>query len=56
MGLKEKKLKENGFESIIKTVGLSKKVQVGAYSQKTNADAMLAKLKAKGFNGFITYS
>lgn len=52
----QKKLKENGFESIIKTVGVSKKVQVGAYSQKVNADAMLKRLKEKGFNGFITYS
>ena len=30
------------------------RVQVGAYSKKTNADAMLKKLKAAGFDGFIT--
>ncbi|MEG2834271.1 MAG: N-acetylmuramoyl-L-alanine amidase [Ruthenibacterium sp.] len=29
------------------------KVQVGAFSQKANADAMLQKLKAAGFTGFI---
>jgi hypothetical protein len=28
------------------------RVQVGAYSVKANADAMLAKLKAAGFNGY----
>ena len=30
------------------------RVQVGAYSQKANAEAMLAKLKKAGFDGFIT--
>lgn len=30
------------------------RVQVGAYSVKANADAMLAKLKKAGFDGFIT--
>ena len=29
------------------------RVQVGAYSDKNNADAMLAKLKAAGFGGYI---
>ena len=29
------------------------KVQVGAYKQKSNADAMLKKLKQAGFDGFI---
>jgi N-acetylmuramoyl-L-alanine amidase len=32
------------------------RVQVGAYSVKANADKMLAKLKAAGFDGFITTS
>lgn len=31
------------------------KVQVGAYSIKTNAEAQLAKLKAAGFDGYIKY-
>lgn len=31
------------------------RVQVGAYANKANADAMLAKIKAAGFEGFITY-
>ena len=30
------------------------KVQTGAYSKKANADAQLAKLKAKGFDAFVT--
>ena len=30
------------------------KVQVGAFSSKSNADALLKKLKAAGFDGFIT--
>ena len=30
------------------------KVQVGAYSKKSNADAMTAKLKASGFDTYIT--
>lgn len=30
------------------------RVQVGAYSKKSNADAMLAKVKAAGFDAFIT--
>jgi N-acetylmuramoyl-L-alanine amidase len=29
------------------------RVQVGAYSQKANAEAMLAKIKAAGFEGYI---
>jgi cell division septation protein DedD len=33
------------------------RVQVGAYTVKTNADALLAKLKAAGFtDAFIKYS
>ena len=30
------------------------KVQLGAFSKKTNADKMLNDIKSKGFNGFIT--
>ena len=30
------------------------KIQVGAYREKGNADNMLAKLKAAGFDAFIT--
>ena len=29
------------------------RVQVGAYTNKTNAEAMLAKLKLAGIDGFI---
>lgn len=31
------------------------RVQVGAYSFKANADAMLAKVKAAGFDGYIKF-
>lgn len=34
--------------------GVLYRVQVGAFSKKANADAMLAKLKKAGFDGFIT--
>lgn len=30
------------------------KIQVGAYREKANADNMMAKLKASGFDAFIT--
>jgi N-acetylmuramoyl-L-alanine amidase len=36
------------------TAGKLYRVQVGAYSVKANADAMLNKLKAAGFDGYIT--
>ena len=36
------------------TTGKLYRVQVGAYSVKANADAMLNKLKAAGFDGYIT--
>ena len=32
------------------------RVQVGAFSSKANAESMLKKLKAAGFDGFIKYS
>ena len=38
------------------TSGTVYRVQVGAYSNKDNAESMLAKLKAAGFDGFITSS
>lgn len=31
------------------------KVQVGAFSKKENADALLARLKKAGFEGYIKY-
>lgn len=49
-----KKLKEKGFEVLVKKVGGLYKVQTGAYSKKANADAQLAKLKAAGFDAFVT--
>ena len=53
------------LNGIVKALGISKKqatpvtpariyrIQVGAFSQKTNADAMVAKLKSAGFDSFI---
>lgn len=38
------------------TSGTLYRVQVGAYSVKANAEAMLTKLKKAGFDGFITSS
>lgn len=38
------------------TSGTIYRVQVGAYSVKANAEAMLAKLKKAGFEGYITSS
>ena len=38
---------------MVKVGGLYK-IQVGAYSKKENAEAMQKKLKAKGFDAFIT--
>ena len=34
--------------------GMMYRVQVGAFSKKANAEALLARLKAAGFDGFIT--
>lgn len=42
--------------SSTETPGIIYRVQVGAYGVKKNADAMLAKLKAAGFNGIIIQS
>ena len=44
-GLKEKPVEQ--------TSGKTYRVQVGAYSVKANAEAMLAKLKRAGFDGYI---
>ena len=58
-----KKLAEAEAKTIAEYYGAAKKaaasgtiyrVQVGAYSQKANAEAMLAKLKKAGFEGYIT--
>ncbi len=49
------KVKNAGFEAILKKVDSLYKVQVGAYSQKENAEKMLDKIKKAGFDGYITY-
>jgi len=38
----------------MKQAGNLYRVQVGAYSQKANADTMAAKLKAAGFDTYVT--
>ena len=51
------KLKKDGFDTFIVTVGKYYKVQVGAFAVRANAEAMLEKLKAKGHaDAFLTYS
>lgn len=49
-----KMLKAAGFDTYMVQVDGLYKVQVGAYSKKSNADAMAAKLKASGFDTYIT--
>lgn len=51
------KLKKEGFDTYIVQIGKYYKVQVGAFSVKKNAEAMLEKLKKAGHDdAFITYS
>ena len=42
------------FDTYMIKAGGMYKIQVGAFAQKSNADAMMKKLKAAGFNAFIT--
>ena len=51
----QEKLKNNGFNSVIKTIDGLKKVQIGAYSSRDNAEKMLSKVKSKGFDAIIVY-
>ena len=49
-----KKLQDAGYsDAYVRLIDGLYKVQVGAYSIKSNADKVLKDLKAKGFNGFI---
>ena len=48
-------MKAAGFDTYVVNTGGYYKVQVGAFSKKANAEAMLAKLKAAGYSdAFIT--
>ena len=47
-------MKAAGFDTYMVKAGGLYKIQVGAFSKKENADAMAAKLKAAGFDTFIT--
>ena len=50
-------MKKEGFDTYIVQIGKFYKVQVGAFSVKKNAEAMLEKLKKAGHDdAFITYS
>ena len=49
------KLKNDGYNAIIKKYGLLNRVQVGAFSKKENANALMTELKAKGYSAFVTY-
>ena len=51
----EKKLKQAGFSTCIKTVDGLNKVQLGAFKNKANAEALLDTVKSKGFDAFLTY-
>lgn len=48
------KVKATGFDTYMVKVDNLYKIQVGAYSNKANADAMSAKLKSAGFDTYIT--
>ena len=47
------KMVEEQLNKLKATDAVTYRVQVGAYSKKANAEAMLEKLKKAGFNGFI---
>ena len=49
-----KKVMSAGFPTYMVKVDDLYKIQVGAYSVKANAEAMLAKIKKAGFDAFIT--
>lgn len=46
-------LKDKGFDVFVKKVGEDYKVQVGAYSMKSNAKSELQRLQREGYEGFI---
>lgn len=49
------KLKECGFNSIVKQLDGLFKVQLGAYSNENNAKKMLEEVKSNGFNAVIVF-
>ena len=52
----KKELQTKGFQAILATVdlaGILYRVQVGAYSQKSNAEAMKKRLKDVGYDSVI---
>lgn len=48
-----RKMVEDQLDKLKATDAVTYRVQVGAYSKKANAEAMLEKLKKAGFSGFI---
>ena len=51
----EIKLKQAGFNTTIKQIGILYKVQLGAFKNKANAELLLEAVKSKGFDAFLTY-
>ena len=47
-------VKVASFDTYMVQIGGLYKIQVGAYREKANADNTMAKLKASGFDAFIT--
>lgn len=48
------KVNAAGFDTYMVKVDNLYKIQVGAFSKKANADAMAARLKAAGFDTYVT--
>ena len=51
----EIKLKQAGFNTTIKQIGILYKVQLGAFKNKANAELLLDTVRSKGFDAFLTY-
>ena len=49
------KLKDVGFNVIIKQIDGLYKCQVGAFRNKSNAEDLLQSVKSKGFDAFLVY-
>lgn len=51
----QQRLKQAGFDCIIKKYDNLYKCQCGAFLNKANAEALMEDVKRKGFNAFVTY-
>jgi len=50
----ERKLKTQGFSTVVVRLGSSFRIQLGVFRDKANADALISRLQAAGFEAFIT--